>query len=375
MKKVAVLVFLTAFATIPAAAEKPFHLVASETLSYDDNIYLTDKNKKDSFISTTRVGADYRAPIPSTGLMLNADAGVGYNAYTEKHNKNNYWEAMGGFGVSNDQFQLGDRVLYTSDPANSALTERQKRLNNTGYISYMTSREKMFGIGFSASDSYDRYMAAEMQYLTRNRLNLGAQLYYNMTAKTQFFVDYMFSDITYKANKYNNSVGSTVGLGVNGQIAAKVTGTAKVTYAMRDYDHSLAGADDYNDLFGYYVALTWTPTTRNTIRLSGERKMEETRWATNRYFADTLISLYASHKLTDKFTAALALSWENMDYAKRVNNVKRDDNLYVVRPELNYQFKEWLSAGVWYQFRTRHSNWKSADYDSNKTGVFVKAVF
>ena len=80
-------------------------------------------------------------------------------------------------------------------------------------------------------------------------------------------------------------------------------------------------------------------------------------------------------KLTDKFTAALTLSWENMDYAKRVNNVKRADDLYVVRPEVDYQFKEWLSAGVWYQFRTRNSNWNGADYDSNKTGVFVKAVF
>lgn len=381
MKKVAVLASLAMLlAVVPAAAEKPFHLTASQTLSYDDNIYLTDKDTKDSFISTTRVGADYQAHIPSTGLKLAADAGVGYNAYNEDHNKNNYWEALGGFGISNDQFQIGDRVLYTSDPANSSLTERKERMNNTGYISYVTSREKMFGVGVSASDSYDRYFSSDMQYLNRNRLNLGAQLYYNMTAKTNFFVEYMFSDITYKTNKDNNSVGSTLGLGVNGQIASKVTGTAKVTYAMRDYDHSLAGSDDYSDLLGYYVALTWKPTTRNVVRLSGERKMEETLWANNRYFADTLISLYISHKLTDKFTAALTLGWEQMDYAKRVNNVKRSDDLYIVRPELDYQFKEWLSAGVWYQFRTRHSNWTdtnglSADYDSNKAGVFVKAIF
>lgn len=103
--------------------------------------------------------------------------------------------------------------------------------------------------------------------------------------------------------------------------------------------------------------------------------MEETLWNVNRYFADTLVSLYASHKLSDKLTAAVTVSWENMAYAKKVQNTKRDDNLYVVRPEIDYQFKEWLSAGVWYQFRTRHSNWTLADYDSNKAGAFVKAVF
>lgn len=386
MRKASVLLLLLALVAVPAAAQKPLHLTAAETVSYDDNIYLTDKHTKDSFISTTRVGADYKADIPSTGLRLSADAGVGYNAYTENHDKNNYWEALGGFQVENDQLKVGDRVLYTSDPANNELTDRKKRLNNTGYLSYVTSHDKMFGVGFLASDSFDRYFDSDMQYLNRNRVNLGAQLYYNMTAKTHFFAEYIYSDIDYQeaVGKINNSHAHSLGLGVNGHIASKVTGTAKVTYDMRDYEQNRDGYDKYNDLVGYYVALTWKPTTRDEIRLSGTRKMEETRYGTNRYFADTLVSLYGAHKLTDKFTVSLNLAWEDMDYAKRFNGVKRDDNLWSVRPELDYQFKEWLSAGVWYQLRLRDSNdhrrdgvynGQSYDYTSNKVGVFVKAVF
>ncbi len=388
MKKIAIFVLLAAFAAIPAAAEKPFHLVASETLSYDDNIYLTDKNKKDSFISTTRVGAEYQANIPSTGLKLTADAGVGYNAYNENHNKNNYWDALGGFKLSNDQFQIGDRVLYTSDPANNELTDRKKRLNNTGYFSYVTSHDKMFGVGILASDSFDHYYEADMKYLDRNRLNLGAQLFYNLSSKTHFFAEYIYSDIAYQktVGKINNSHAHSLGLGVDGQIASKVTGTAKITYDMRDYDKDPAGYDKYNDLLGYYVALTWKPSTRDTLTLSGIRKMEETRYGTNRYFADTVLSLHGAHKLTDKFTVLLNLAWEDMAYDKRVNNVKRADTLWTVRPELDYQFKDWLSAGIWYQFRLRDSNAhrgndgtihanESYDYASNKAGVFVKAVF
>lgn len=387
MRKASVLLLLLAMViAMPAAAEKPLHFTASETVTYDDNIYLTDKNTKDSFISTTRAGAEYKAPIPSTGLQLTADAGVGYHAYTENHDKNNYWEALGGFGIANEQLKLGDRVLYTSDPANNSLDERKKRLNNTGYFSYVTSHDKMFGLGFLASDSFDRYFDSDMQYLNRNRVNLGAQLYYNMTAKTHFFAEYIYSDIDYQESKgkLNNSHSHSLGLGVNGQIASKVTGTAKVTYDMRDYEQNREGYDKYNDLVGYYVALTWKPTTRDVLRLSGARKMEETRYGFNRYFADTLVSLYGAHKLTDKFTVSLNLAWENMDYAKRSHGVKREDNLWSVRPELDYQFKEWLSAGVWYQLRLRDSNdyrtggiYKGQDYDysSNKVGVFVKATF
>ncbi len=387
MRKASVLLLLLALVVaMPATAEKPLHFTASETVTYDDNIYLTDKNTKHSFISTTRAGAEYKALIPSTGLHLTADAGAGYNAYTEKHNKNNYWEALGGFGIANDQLKLGDRVLYTSDPANNSLDERKKRLNNTGYFSYVTSHEKMFGLGFLASDSFDRYFDSDMQYLNRNRLNLGAQLYYNMTAKTHFFAEYIYSDIDYQESKgkINNSHSHNIGLGVDGQIASKVTGTAKITYDMRDYEQNAEGYDKYNNLLGYYVALTWNPTSRDVLRLSGARRMEETRYGFNRYFDDTLVSLYGAHKLTDKFTVSLNLAWEDMDYAKKYNGKKRHDNLWTIRPELDYQFKEWLSAGVWYQLRLRDSNARRAsgiykgqefDYTSNKVGVFVKATF
>ena len=54
---------------------------------------------------------------------------------------------------------------------------------------------------------------------------------------------------------------------------------------------------------------------------------------------------------------------------------KRKDDLFSIRPELNYQFKDWLSAGVWYNFTTRHSTVDSAAYDRNRCGIFARAMF
>ena len=374
MKKLAI-VFLTVLMAWPAAAS-PVTFKVSEDFSYDDNIYLTDGNETDSFISSTQVGAEYKANIPGSGLELTADGMVGYNAYTEDSSTNNFWNAAGNVALQNDWLNVGDRFLFTSDPANSSLTDRAERIQNIGYVSFKTSSEKKFGVGFTADDVFDRYMKSEWSGLNRNRVNLGAQLYYNVSPKTNFFVEYNYSDISYEDNKANESVGNSVGLGVNGQIASKVTGTAKITYDMRDYDHSVAGISDYNDLVGYYVSLEWQPTSRNTVRLSGQRRMEETLYENNRYFADTLISLYVSQKVYDKWTASLTLSWEDMNYAHANNDgTKRSDGLYTIRPEVDYQFKDWLSAGVWYQFRNRDSNVNGADYNSNKAGVFVKALF
>lgn len=375
MKKIAIL-FLTVLMAWPVAASaSPVTFSVSEDFSYDDNIYLTDGDETDSFISATNVGAQYKANIPGSGLELSANGLVGYNAYTEDSSTNNFWNAAGSVQLKNSWLNVGDNFIYTSDPANSALTERAERIQNIGYVSFKTSSEKKFGVGISADDVFDRYMKSEWSYLNRNRVNLGAQLYYNVSPKTNFFAEYTYSDISYQDNKENESTGNSVGLGVNGQLASKLSGTAKITYDMRDYDESIAGVDSYNDLVGYYVALEWQPTARNTVRLSGQRRMEETLYGNNRYFADTLVSLYASQKIYDKWTASLTLSWEDMDYAYEYQGEKRNDGVYTIRPEVDYQFKDWLSAGVWYQWRNRDSNTEGYDYDSNKAGVFVKALF
>lgn len=375
MKKVLVLV-LTALFALPAFAAKPVSFIATEDISYDDNIYLKKgDDKKDSFISTTRVGANYQGKLPASDLKLTAGALVGYNAYTEKPGNNNYWDALGNVELANDQFKLGDRLLYTSDPANNALTERAKRMNNDAYLSFKTTNKKMFSVGLAVEDIFDRYFQSTWSYLNRNRFNAGAQVFYNFNTKTNVFVEYMFSDIVYQENGWSNSTGHTVGLGVNGQIAPKVTGTAKVTYATRDYSRDVDGAENHPDLFGYYAALTWKATSKDTITLAGERKMEETLYGINRYFADTLVSIKGQHKFNAKWAASLLLGWEDMSYAREVAGTKRHDTLLTVRPGVDYMFKDWLMAGVWYQYRTRESNTKWAEYDNNKAGITIKALF
>lgn len=374
MKKIILLGFICAFAVLANAGQINF--MGYEEVSYDDNIYLTNKDKKDSFINTTRAGASYMGQIPNSSLKADISAVGGYHFYSEDNDKNAYADALATAELYNDNFTLGDRFLFTSDPANSELTQRAKRMNNNAYVSYVTSKKKMFSVGVKVSDVFDRYFKARWQALNRNRINLGAGVYYNMSSKTSFLAEYTFTNIDYQTNNDNNSNGGTVALGVEGQIAPKVKGTAKATYTYRNYKHDLEGYKNNADLFGYEVSLSWQPTTRNEIRLSGDRTFEETVYTSNRYFISTGVNLYASQKLMDKFTLALTLGYDNLAYETKVDGTKRSDDVYRVRPEVNYQFKDWLSAGVWYQYRKRDSNvTKDYEYDNNKAGIFVKALF
>lgn len=374
MKKIILLSFIFSFAMLANAGQ--FDFMGYEAVTYDDNIYLTNKDKKDSFINTTRLGVSYNGQIPNSSLKLDASAIGGYHFFTEDNDKNAYADAMANFEVYNDNFSFGDKFLFTSDPANSELTQRAKRLNNNAYVSYITSKKKMFSVGVKISDVFDRYFKAKWQDLNRNRINLGAGVYYNLSSKTSFFAEYTYVNIDYQTNNDNNSDGGIVALGVEGQIAPKVKGTAKATYNYRNYKHDLAGYKNYADLFGYEVSLSWKPTTQNEIRLSGDRTFDETVYTNNRYFISTGVNLYASQKLMEKITLALTLGYDNLAYETKIGNIKRSDDVYLIRPEVTYQFKDWLSAGVWYQYRKRNSNLADElDYDNNKAGIFVKAVF
>ena len=377
MKKSIFLTLVFAFATILTLNASDLKFMASEELSYDDNIYLTNGNRIGSGIASTKVGALYDLAVPNTSLEGKVSAVGGYNAYTKNNGTNGYWDALLNAELANSNFKVGDVFLLTSDPANSELTERAQRINNNVYAAYRTNAAKALSFGVKVSDVLDKYTGATFSGLNRNRLNVGAGLYYNISEKTNLLAEYTYTIVAYQNSQDNNSNGGIVALGVEGQVAPKVTGEAKLTYNYRNYDHQVVGYDNYADLIGYNLSLTWEPTSRNLIRLSGSRDFEEAVYINNRYFVSTGIKLYASQKIMDKFNAGLTLGYENLYYAKAdAAGIKRSDDVYTLRPELNYQFKEWLSAGVWYQYRKRASNAGANNfYFNNRVGAFVKAIF
>ncbi len=360
---------------------EPFAWWASEDVSYDDNIYLTENNEKSSAISSTKVGVDYKASIPDSGLSLAAKGYGGYNAFTEDNGKNGFWEGAADVNLSNEVFQIGNEFRFTSDPANSELTERAKRIGNAFYVSARNSPENKIGFGLLMDDIYTHYLESDWESLNRNRINVGAEVFYNFSAATNAFFEATYSDIVYSSTTVNNSNGYNFALGMEGNIASKVRGLAKAVYSIRKYDNDLTvggiKADNYNDLLGYYVSLDFTPTSRNLIRLSGQRVMEETTFGANRYYVSSLVGLTLMQKIMDKWEASVNVSYENMYYPTSLaaGTDKRNDNMYVVRPALDYKFQEWLSAGVWYQFRKRASNTNTMEYDNNKAGAFIKAMF
>ena len=101
------------------AAELNFTPRATVTEKFSDNIYLTNNDKKDDFITTPTVGFTAELPGQSTGLSLSYDGG--YNFYAE-NDENDGWQhnALANFWhnfTRETRLDFNNAFLYTKDPS------------------------------------------------------------------------------------------------------------------------------------------------------------------------------------------------------------------------------------------------------------------
>jgi hypothetical protein len=139
-----------------AAMADPFLFTprATVTEKFSDNIYLTNNDKKDDFITTPTVGFTLELPGQSTGLSLSYDGG--YNFYAS-NNENDGWQhnALGSFWhnfTRETRLDLNNSFLYTKDPlSNRDVVNQQGNVVapgdfsarqglNTYYRDYSTAR-------------------------------------------------------------------------------------------------------------------------------------------------------------------------------------------------------------------------------------------
>jgi hypothetical protein len=137
-----------------SAAQLLFTPRATVTEKYSDNIYLTNKDKEDDFITTPTIGFTVEVPGQTTGVSLSYDGG--YNFYA-KNDENDGWQhtALGSFWhnfTRDTRLDISNSFLYTKDPlSNRDVVNQQgnvaapgdyssRQRLNTYYRDYSTAR-------------------------------------------------------------------------------------------------------------------------------------------------------------------------------------------------------------------------------------------
>jgi len=201
---------------------------------------------------------------------------------------------------------------------------------------------------------------------------VGGSLYYRLTAKTDVLVDYNYAVVDYDiADIYDNTNHSAYA-GLSFDPTAKLRGYCKAGWARKEYDNTVPGRADDASIFSLLVETGYVVSPYNLITLTAERVFQEDV-NTNAMYTVTDAGLSWKHVFArnERVAMTTGIGYGTRDYDEPDIDTDgltkvRDDEQWRISLGIDYEFRDWLSLAVGYDYISNDSNFTRYDYDENR---------
>jgi hypothetical protein len=372
----------------------PFLLVDER---YTDNLYYTNSNKEDEFVTSVNPGLWVAFPPNRERLMeINtttaAPGGLKLSRTTPETIRK--FQTYASYGpifedyANNSEYdgirhQADGLVQYKFDSGISMDLMDQYKIDNeaneygtgqrldefqSNFFDFIVYTEFEGRLNFRADYSnYDlNFDDAVNDY--RNRVDNSYALYvfYRVWSKSSVFFEYDFADIAYDVNTASDSTENRYYVGFKWDVTSKTSGSMKLGYMEKDFKNS--DAYDAGD-FSIEIQTEHELTPKRTLKLKGYRIYNESTMVTSPSYLTNGIDAAWLHRFTEKWSGTLTLSYSWDDYNGLVNYLgvtdSRKDIFFSASPAIRFQPRDYLFFDLGYMFRTRDSNFDVLDYDAN----------
>jgi hypothetical protein len=354
---------------------------ASVSEKYNDNIYATDTNETDDFITT--LGASIAVNSGWSRHALNLNAGVSKDIYADNTGENRLdWNvgANGRLDVTRDT-RLSGGASYAQlhedrgDPnspaaaaepteydllsANAAFDQRFNRLTarvSGGYENYDYKDVAATGGGIIDQDDRDR-----VQY--EEALRFG----YDVSPDTNVYVqgtlnqrDYDLSPPTVPTNR--DSDGYAIAVGSDFRLSSLAQGGIFVGYQSQSYDNPA-----FSDVSGlsYGADVEWYMTPLTTVTFNAAATVEETTSIGASGYLSQTVGIRIDHELLRNVLLNGRVSYANDDY----EGISRTDDIVRAGLGVDYLVNRNFTLGLGYDFTNKDSNAAGVDYTRNQIGL------
>ena len=218
-------------------------------------------------------------------------------------------------------------------------------------------------------------------WLDRTDNVYSLSLAYNHSPKTSVFIQYNHAFLTYDSDTDNDSENIFLYGGVSWQGSAKTSLMAKAGYQTKQYDYVDEEGGKDNGSFTTEVQFNYLITDKTKIAFNLYKALEETDSLANRG-KDTIAAKFRyDQQLTYRIKGHLEFWYElnNYDGFDRAENdiffEDRNDNRFMVRPAIQYIFKDWLMSELAYTYENRNSNDDMYDFTTQTVIMSLNAAF
>jgi hypothetical protein len=354
---------------------------ASVSEKYNDNIYATDTNETDDFITT--LGASIAVNSGWSRHALNLNAGVSKDIYADNTGENrldwnvgangrldatrdtrlsggaSYAQLHEDRGDPNSPAAAAEPTEYDLLSANAAFDQRFNRLTarvSGGYENYDYKDVAATGGGIIDQDDRDR-----VQY--EEALRFG----YDVSPDTNVYVqgtlnqrDYDLSPPTVPTNR--DSDGYAVAVGSDFRLSSLAQGGIFVGYQSQSYDNPA-----FSDVSGlsYGADVEWYTTPLTTVTFSAAATVEETTSVGASGYLSQTVGIRVDHELLRNVLLNGRVSYANDDY----EGISRTDDIVRAGLGVDYLVNRNFTLGLGYDFTNKNSNVAGVDYTRNQIGL------
>lgn len=354
--------------------------------TYNNNIYATENNTTDDWITVIRPEVKAESDWNNHALNFNAFAAGGIYA---DHSDEDYFDyGIGGdgrlditraanlFGGASFKHLHEDRgspnavngvepTEFNDIQANAGATYKPNRLGVTAEGSWRQLDFDDVNTSTGAvinNDDRDRNVY-------RERLRVGYDVQPGYTAFVQGSLNQRDYDITPDDNGFNrNSDGWRTDVGMEIRLTDVLDAEVYGGYFEQDYDDPR-----FSDLSDWDAGgrLLWAPTPLTTVRASLAREVAETVTAGASSFVATIALLGVDYELRRNVIIGAEGGFTNNDY----QDITREDDIWRIGVSGTYLINRNFFAGARAHYTDRDSSVANQSYDQFTVGAYVGAQF
>jgi polysaccharide biosynthesis protein VpsM len=337
---------------------------------YSDNIFLTEKNEEDDYITqiSPELTVDF-AFAPGSILSLNYKGDFRFysefdNFREERHQGGLSWTGTTPKGSS---LELGTKV---QDSAFQPYSEEDRAKDFVKWDGFADTLFKLgafteLGLRYDhTSRRFDKSRNAIDEY---DRDGITVDIFFPKFPVTVLLLEYSFfhQDNNDLDNLSTDMDTHTVFVGARWEPTAKLSGELKVGYTQTDLE-------EVNDFSGFATDtdLTYRFSDITTFKLSANRMLSRSTRAdreTGSYVVSTGGTLSATYHRWDPLTVTLDFSYTKNDYRQKgLLEEDREDDLFRAGLRTKYFLTDWLSISLSYKYRRNDSDFETVDYKENR---------
>ncbi|MFO7752055.1 MAG: outer membrane beta-barrel protein [Desulfobacteraceae bacterium] len=380
----------------------PFLLVEGR---YTDNLYYTDTNEEDDFITSVSPGLWVAVPSNREKLVELQTSNTSPGGLRVSRIKPEATRRMQSYFLYSPEF-----VTYADNSTHDHVDHTAEGMFQYNFdtglsIDVMDKFNKNNEINNNASGRLDEYYDNLFNFLAvyepseklrfradysnylldyddsanefRDRVDNSVSMYvfYKVKPKTSVFVEYDFADINYDENSLFDSQEHRYYAGVDWDVTAKTRGRAKMGLIEKNFDES--GIDD-EEGFSMEVQAQHNFSPKRAINLNLFRHYTESSigdsWASMTTGADAALL----QRFTEKWSSTVSVNFTRDDYEGAYTSGgktdEREDDTFRAGASLIFEPRDWLSFDLGYYYSNRDSNFSEFDFENNTVYITAELV-